>query len=877
MEKYLTSHIVVFLTALFLSSAAASAQSALPANVVADPISACVVDLSWDEGSPGADYFSYQRSTRGDFASFVTIRKPLSGSLPGAPATGNFSEESTGLVPGTSYWYRVRACDNLNLCSSYVSAPEPAPTFPLPSVPEPPAIQSAIANIPSGSVLEDIVVSWDAAVRPSDYGGFSVFRSDDGAAFSFVGYLPMTDPSQLLEYRDLGLNPASEYTYRIYAYDSDYKCPVVQSDTAGPAAGNRAVFSGPSNVVTIFPRPTNLSGSLGGGTSPTVNLSWDDNSGNETVFEIFKSINSLFPPAQTLKLSALENATTLEDSAVNPNTTYYYKVRACEGTISCSAFSNIAPIATGLETPALSASIIYTSNAARTGNVYVSWQGVLGATSYSLERSTSSVFDLLVSPPILLKVFAADDEPAYYDINLDFGEAYHYRVTASGGGFTARSNIEAANMDIVLTLKGVGWSGQSGGGVGWIKFNSLSEQGSPTSLQEYSVQVDSNGLATGLAWAGKNYGWLSFNKADLVGCPSAPCEARFDSGTDLFSGWARFLNPKIFSGSSAWDGWVSLRGSFATSFLGEPLASLRSVFSQTPFSVFEPFLGLVNAQISDFYGVTYNRSTRKLTGMAWGGEVGGWIGFGADSCTNVAAPCTVRADVLNASPQVTNVSVNLDPSIWCANDGKSGGTNDIAFRVNWAYSDPEGDTQNSAEVRFTNEADPDDELILVSPGIEASLRYADPLGWVATGGYGGAGYLDTGKTYRVAVRVNDGNSFSGWLESPDVVQTPPYYYPLVEFDWSPSPANPHQPIGFNDKTINRSSGASPSSGWSRDWQFPNGNPPQSGIASPNVNFSSLPSDVVLTITDPAGVCSYAQTVLGDGSPPPLKRRQFRER
>ncbi|GEM_PF-4365839 len=891
MRKSTLLAIIYFLSlgAIFFVSNIAYAAPASPSGVSASTHSACVIDLSWDQSFPGADYFAYQRSTN-NFQSFVTLRKPTSGSLPGAPAIGNFTNESSNLIPGTTYWYQVRACDNLNLCSPYVaSVPKSLSASSLPSAPSVPSITGAIADVPSGSALQDITISWSATTKPSTYGGFSIFRSKNGGAFSFLGALPLTNPNQPLSYRDLGLDPSSNYSYRVYAYDSDYGCPIDASDTSGPKAVNQAVYSGASASVTVPERPTSLIATLNSGAVPSITLSWGDNSANETAFEILKSVDPAFPPATTLVLSANQNATTLQDSSVNPSTAYYYKIRACVNANTCSAFSSVASVVTGLEAPTLFADLVHSSNISQKGDVYLFWQGVVGATSYSLQRSTSSVFDPLVAPTILLTTKSDSDEPAFYDTGVNFGDTYYYRVMATGGGLSMQSNIFPINIDIVLTLKGVGWSAQKQGsgsgysGIGWIKFDSLSEQGSPTSLNEYSVQADSSGLVSGEAWAsvasGLGYGWLSFNKGDLGGCPTAPCEARFDSATNRFSGWARFLTPQLFPGLGSWDGWVKLSGNSTSGFLSEPIATLKEKISKTPFVVFRPFLEIGKAEAASAYGVMYDPSTRKLSGLAWGGDVGGWIAFGSDSCTNSLAPCTVRADVLNQPPQASTVTAILDPSVWCADDGKNGGTDDIAFHVNWSYTDPENDAQSFAEVRFTNTANSSDEVTVVSPGINISLRYADPLGWVATGGYGASGYLKPGKTYFVSVRVNDGNSFSTWSQSANNVTMPAYYYPLVDFDWTPQSPATSSPARFSDKSIDRSAGASPSSGWVRAWQFANGSPAQSTIASPTVSFSKFPSDAALSVTDSAGTCSYQKTVGGGGTNPntPLKRRQFKEK
>src|SRR4030043_2364322 len=127
-----------------------------------------------------------------------------------------------------------------------------------------------------------------------------------------------------------------------------------------------------------------------------------------------------------------------------------------------------------------------------------------------------------------------------------------------------------------LLIKGVragsdhkveGWAWSEN--VGWISFNSLNcdadenglSDGNPPDcpaigapITNYGVDVNlTTGLFSGYAWS-ENVGWISFEQADLAGCPEAPCEARLDTGTKEVSGWARVL-----ATDSSWDGWIKLR------------------------------------------------------------------------------------------------------------------------------------------------------------------------------------------------------------------------------------------------------------------------------------------------------------------------------
>ena len=68
-----------------------------------------------------------------------------------------------------------------------------------------------------------------------------------------------------------------------------------------------------------------------------------------------------------------------------------------------------------------------------------------------------------------------------------------------------------------------------------------------------------NGSVTGYAWGGNGYGWLSFNDADLTGCPSGACSAKRQ--TNALVGWARLLSIKnAGANSGGWNGWVQLDG-----------------------------------------------------------------------------------------------------------------------------------------------------------------------------------------------------------------------------------------------------------------------------------------------------------------------------
>lgn len=110
--------------------------------------------------------------------------------------------------------------------------------------------------------------------------------------------------------------------------------------------------------------------------------------------------------------------------------------------------------------------------------------------------------------------------------------------------------VRAASSD---NLSGYAWSST----IGWVSMN-CTNVGCTSS--NYGVKVDGSGLMSGYAWS-SNAGWISFNTSDLAGCPTAPCEARFNKSTGFASGWARALagtGPDYETGG--WGGWLHLAG-----------------------------------------------------------------------------------------------------------------------------------------------------------------------------------------------------------------------------------------------------------------------------------------------------------------------------
>lgn len=164
----------------------------------------------------------------------------------------------------------------------------------------------------------------------------------------------------------------------------------------------------------------------------------------------------------------------------------------------------------------------------------------------------------------------------------------------------ADANPEEEDFD----LYGWAWSEN----IGWISFNSNSEDEDFDSAVDYSVTMDPNGSVEGYAWS-ENVGWIKFNDlgSNFPAAPYYSASVDIDGSLDGCSpgricGWARALAGKE-DPNDGWDGWINLGYSEDQN---------------------NPGISIVDNSSS------YNYEF-ELLGWAWGSNVIGWISFNCDN------------------------------------------------------------------------------------------------------------------------------------------------------------------------------------------------------------------------------------------------------
>lgn len=155
-------------------------------------------------------------------------------------------------------------------------------------------------------------------------------------------------------------------------------------------------------------------------TGTTINLSWKDNSTDETGFEVVRSTDGI---TFSHLASLAEDVTTYTDEAPAEFTKYYYRVRA-KNSGGNSGYSNIANATTKSLPPESPTS--FKVKDISSNSVGLSWTDNSNKeTGFELERSLDGVtFSLLTDLP-------ANTE-SYTDIGLSPMTSYYYRVRATG-------------------------------------------------------------------------------------------------------------------------------------------------------------------------------------------------------------------------------------------------------------------------------------------------------------------------------------------------------------------------------------------------------------------------------------------------------------
>jgi large repetitive protein len=167
-----------------------------------------------------------------------------------------------------------------------------------------------------------------------------------------------------------------------------------------------------------------------------VNLSWADNSNNETGFEVVRGTAAAGPFANIGTVNA--GTTSFIDSTANASTQYWYKVRAVNGAGE-SAFTSTANATTQALPAAPAAPTVLTAQAISASQINLSWNdNSTTETAFEVYRSTNDNANFRLVATV---AGGAGAQKSYSDIGIFANVRYYYKVRAVGvGGNSAYSN-----------------------------------------------------------------------------------------------------------------------------------------------------------------------------------------------------------------------------------------------------------------------------------------------------------------------------------------------------------------------------------------------------------------------------------------------------
>jgi chitodextrinase len=292
-----------------------------PSGLSAAATSPSQVDLSWTASTDNVAVKDYQveRCVGAGCTNFAFVT---------STTATTFSD--TGRAASTTYRYQVRATDaagNTSLYSNIASATTPAP--PPPPDTEAPTAPGLLLATPT--VGGQIDLTWGAATDNVGVRDYLVERCAGLACtgFAFIGTATGTT------YSDTGLAAATSYSYRVRARD---------------AAGNQGPNSNVGTALTLAApdttpptAPSNLVPTVGG--PNRTSLAWtpsvDDVGVQAYLVERCKGLTC----TGFVEVGVVA-AASYDDTGLESNTVYKYRVRAKDRAGNLSAYSNVATATT---------------------------------------------------------------------------------------------------------------------------------------------------------------------------------------------------------------------------------------------------------------------------------------------------------------------------------------------------------------------------------------------------------------------------------------------------------------------------------------------------------------------------------------------------
>ncbi len=373
----------------------------IPQNLQAQTIDDTSIKLTWsastDTGGSGLAGYRIYREDVNNYGTAIAFVDA---------STTEYT--NTGLQPGTTYRYKIKAVDNAGNTSDFSAVAEATTTDSSVDTQNPTAPTNVQLTALSPS---DARISWDASTDNVAVDYYEIYQ-----------VTPSTNPFQDYDYTLIGETPETTYVISGLSPGETYNFCVRAVDTSG----NKSRYSEIKEVTMPNASddhnpptpPQNLR--FVSVTSTSVIITYDpaiDNESGVKQYHIFKNGTEI---AQTDALS-------YEDTDVQPNETYEYYVKAEDWNSNISEASNIISTIVPLEDnepPSTPANLTYI---ATPDHVILTWgmsyDDISGVDHYEIQK---------VNTPFKSKgdAYATTIETTFTDENVVVGSKYIYYVFA---------------------------------------------------------------------------------------------------------------------------------------------------------------------------------------------------------------------------------------------------------------------------------------------------------------------------------------------------------------------------------------------------------------------------------------------------------------
>jgi fibronectin type 3 domain-containing protein len=370
---------------------------------------------------------TWTKSTATDIANYKIYRSTISGFTPGpgnhiaSPITNSYLD--SGLTDGTTYYYRIRAVDEV---PNEGPSSDEAIGVPHDSMPPAKVMGVSATIIPTGNALS---LSWTANTEP-DLVNYKVYRSTT-SGFT-PGPINLIATPIINSYLDSGLTDGTIYYYRISAVD--------EVPNEGPASDQASGI--PADTMAP-PQVLGLTVSVIY-TGNVLQLTWTASSATD--FDHYNIYRSNESSTGLYILIATSVTTSYIDSGLEDGHAYYYKVSAVDEVPNEGANSTIkVGIPADTVAPPQVSGVRITTVLTGTA-LNLQWNNMSGVSAdradlvgYRIYRSLTSGFT-----PGPANYLANTTNLYYNDTGLTYGLTYYYRVSA----FDEVPNIGTASYQV---------------------------------------------------------------------------------------------------------------------------------------------------------------------------------------------------------------------------------------------------------------------------------------------------------------------------------------------------------------------------------------------------------------------------------------------